>query len=82
MLLDKGLSVSIRETIQKELNRRGWSRYRLIKELKGAIPANTVYDYLRGETDIGSESVSIILQALGLQIKSKFRRGKQTRKEV
>jgi hypothetical protein len=60
--------VNIREAILKEIKKRGWSRYRLVKELKGAIPANTLYDYLRGDTDIGSDRASIILQALGLRI--------------
>lgn len=74
--------MSIREAIQKELKRRVWSRYRLIKELKGAIPDSTIYDYLRGDCDLGSDRVSIILQALGLQIKRKPKRGKRPRKEV
>ena len=60
--------MTIRQTILKELKRCGWSRYRLVKELDGAIPMSTIYDYLSGETDLGSDRVSIILQALGLRI--------------
>ncbi len=74
--------MTIRETIKKQLKRRGWSRYRLVKELDGAIPATSVYEYLRGETDLGSDGVSIILQALGLRITCKPKRGKRPRKEV
>lgn len=74
--------MTIRETIHKELQHRGWSRYRLEKELEGKIPARTVYAYLSGECDLGSDRVSIILQALGLQIKSKPTKGKRPRKEV
>ncbi len=60
--------MTVRETILKELKRRSWSRYRLVKELDGTIPMSTIYDYLSGETDLGSDRVSIILQALGLRI--------------
>ena len=60
--------MTIRQTILKELESCGWTRYRLVKELDGAIPMSTVYDYLSGDTDLGSDRVSIILQALGLRI--------------
>ena len=73
--------MTIRQVIQNELKRRSWSRYRLIKELKGAIPDSTVYDYLRGEFDLSSDRVSIILQALGLQITPIKKRGRRLRKE-
>lgn len=63
-----GSSMTIRETIQKELQKRRWSYYRLVKELEGKMPARTVYAYLGGECDLVSDRVSIILQALGLRI--------------
>jgi len=63
--------MTVRESIQKELKRRGWSRYRLVKELAGAVPATTVYEYLAGKMDLGSERASIILKALGLTIRAK-----------
>lgn len=73
------LTMTIRQTILRELERRGWSRYRLVKELDGEIPMSTIYDYLSGKTDIGSDRVSIILKALGLTITSKstIKRGKR-----
>jgi hypothetical protein len=74
--------MAIRQAILAELKQREWSHYRLAKELEGKMPPRTVYAYLSGRCDLVSNRVSIILQALGLQIKSKFRRGKQTRKEV
>lgn len=61
-------SMTIREAIQKELQKRRWSYYRLVKELEGKMPARTVYAYLGGECDLVSDRVSIILQALGLRI--------------
>ncbi|MCP4260679.1 MAG: hypothetical protein GY774_24615 [Planctomycetes bacterium] len=60
--------MTIREAIRQELKKRGWSHYRLIKELKGKVPATTVYEYLAGKSDLGSERVSIILESLGLKI--------------
>jgi hypothetical protein len=78
----RGLLMTIRQAINKELQRRGWSRYRLEKELEGKMPARTIYAYLSGECDLGSERVSIILQALDLQIKRKSKRGRRPRKEV
>ncbi len=63
--------MTIRQTILKELKRRAWSRYRLVKELDGAIPMSTIYDYLSGETDLGSDRVSTILKVLELTITTK-----------
>ena len=72
--------MTIRQTILKELERCGWTRYRLVKELNGAIPMSTIYDYLSGWTDLGSERVSKILQALDLQIKHKPKSGQRPRR--
>ncbi len=69
----RGLLMTIRELIQKELKQRGWSHYRLVKELEGKMPARTVYAYLGGECDLVSDRVSIILQALGLRITHKVK---------
>jgi hypothetical protein len=61
--------MTIKKAIEDELKRRGWSRYRLTKELEDKMPARTVYAYLSGERDLSSERVSIILKALGLKIR-------------
>jgi len=74
--------MTIRQAIHKELHRRSWSRYRLEKELQGKIPARTVYAYLSGECDLGTDRVSIILQALALQIKRKSNKGKSPGKVI
>jgi len=63
--------MTIRQKIHDELQRRRWSRYRLEKELQGKIPARTVYAYLSGHCDLGSDRVSIMLQTLGLTITNK-----------
>ena len=60
--------MTIRQVIQIELQRRGWSRYRLAKEMEGKMPARTVYAYLSDECDLVSERVSIILKVLDLEL--------------
>ncbi len=65
--------MTIKKAIEGELKRRGWSRYRLAKELEDKMPARTVYAYLsdkkKSKRDISAERASIILKALGLKIK-------------
>lgn len=78
MLCRTGLPMTIRETIQKELLRRGWSHYRLAKELEGKMPDRTVYAYLGDECDLVSDRVSIILEALGLTVTGKSKKRKQS----
>lgn len=58
----------IKKAIKSELKRRGWTCYRLSKELKDKIPQRTVYSYLSGERDISTKRVSVILKELGLKI--------------
>jgi hypothetical protein len=76
----RGLLMTIRETIQKELKRKGWSHYRLVQELEGKMPARTVYAYLSGKCDLVSDRVSIMLQVLDLQIKLKPKKGQGPRR--
>ena len=61
--------MTIKQAIQNELERKGWSHYRLVKELEGKMPARTIYAYLSGERDLSSERASVILETLGLKIK-------------
>lgn len=61
--------MTIKKAIQNELKRRNWTRYRLVKELEGKMPARTVYGFLAGDQDLTTERASIILKALGLKIK-------------
>lgn len=44
------------------------------------MPARTVYAYLSSQCDLVSDRVSIILQALCMQIKRKSERAKKPRK--
>ena len=65
----------IKKTILTEMKRRGWTCYRLSKELECKLPQRTVYAYLSdkegsvNKRDISAERVSIILKTLGLKIK-------------
>jgi len=63
----------IKKAIKSELKRRGWTYYKLSKELKGKLPQRTIYSYLsnkdKSKRDISAERASIILKALGLKIK-------------
>ena len=65
----------IKKAILTEIKRRGWTCYRLSKELEGKLPSRTVYAYLSdkegsvNKRDISAERASIILKALGLKIK-------------
>lgn len=61
--------MTIKKAIMSELKRRGWSHYRLVKELEGKMPPRTVYSFLAGVQDLTTERASIILKKLGLQIK-------------
>lgn len=60
--------MTIKKAIMSELKRRGWSRYRLVKELEGKMPPRTVYSFLAGVQDLTTERASIILKVLGLKI--------------
>jgi hypothetical protein len=73
--------MTIWETILNELETRSWSRYRLVQEIKGKIPERTVYAYLSGDCDITSDKVSIILEALELEIRPRIRRKRKETSE-
>ncbi len=65
----------IKKAIKAELKRRGWTNYRLTKELEGKLPERSIYAYLTdnedsvNKRDISAKRASIILKALGLKIK-------------
>lgn len=64
--------ITIKKAIENELERKGWTRYRLVKELQkreDKLSARTVYAYFSGERDLTTEKASVILDTLGLKIK-------------
>ncbi len=75
--------LKIRNIILKEMKRSGLTIYRVAKMVEGKIPQRTVYDYLSGTKDTGTETASIIMDALGLTVtnKSNVKKGRGPRKE-
>lgn len=63
----------IRAAVQKELKRRGWSAYKLIRELGGRVKPGTIYGFLRDDepTDITSENLGHIFDVLGWKLPPK-----------
>lgn len=67
----------LRDAVLKELERRKWTHYRLVQELKGKradgkdIPPGTVYQFLRGDTAINIRDLGIIFDVLGLEFRRK-----------
>ena len=59
-----------RRIITDELGRQGKSTYWLVSQAESP-PRNSVYAYLRGERDMGSEGVAAILSVLGLAVRRK-----------
>lgn len=56
----------------KQMLKLGLSIYQVSKMVKDKIPQRTVYAFLTGEKDTGTEAASIIMKALGLTVKSEF----------
>jgi predicted transcriptional regulator len=59
----------IRDVILKKMRSLGLTIYQVAKLVSNRIPKRTVYAFLSGEKDTGTETASIIMQELGLTIK-------------
>ena len=66
----------IRKAITKRMKELNLNPNQLSEKLKGKIPRQTIYDFLSGKTDARSEVVSEIINALGLELVEKKKRGK------
>lgn len=64
---------TFRGIIQAELDRRGWSAYRLVKECPD-VPARTIYDFLSGNHRIRADRLEFICKALRLTLVADRRR--------
>lgn len=75
---------AIRDAILRQMQKLGLTIYRVALMVKGKVPQRTVYAFLTGKTDAGTETASAIMEALGLAIveKPKPRRGKRPGKEI
>ena len=59
----------IRDSILKQMLELELTIYQVSKMVEGKIPQRTVYTFLTGEKDMGTETASIIIEALGLVVK-------------
>jgi len=64
----------IRERILKHMRKSGLTIYQVAKKVKDKVPQRTVYAFLTGEKDTRTETASIILRVIGLEIKEKRKR--------
>lgn len=69
---------NIREAVQRELDRRKWTAYRLVQEAQKfptrdgkPISPDTVYKFLSGSRAITDKFLEPILEALGLELRRK-----------
>jgi len=60
----------IRDAILGQMLELGLSIYEVSKFVKDKIPQRTVYAFLAGEKDAGTETASVIMKAVGLTIGS------------
>lgn len=60
---------AIRDAILAELERRGWTKYRLIQEIRiqtGHDCRDMVYRYLSGKRDMYTVTLQYLFKALGM----------------
>ena len=62
------LMSQIRDSILRRMLKLGLSIYQVSKIVEDAIPQRTVYAFLTGEKDTGTETASVIMKAIGLTI--------------
>ena len=70
--LDKGRQSPIRAAILAELDRRKMTRYKLWKKARvlcGTLPQSAVYEYLRGQREIGLPYAEAMMQVVGLVVR-------------
>lgn len=78
------LMSEIREAILKQMHKSGMTIYQVAKLVEGKVPQRTVYAFLTGEKDAGTETASTIIKAMGLNVtkKTNVKKGRRPRKEV
>lgn len=59
----------IRSSILEEMSKLHLTIYQVSNMVRHKIPQRTVYAFLTGEKDTGTETASIIMEALGLTVK-------------
>jgi hypothetical protein len=59
---------NIRKVILQQMANLGLNIYQVAQIVKDSIPKRTVYAFLTGEKDTGTNTASVLLDALGLKI--------------
>ena len=72
--------MTIRKVIQKRMDELNINANQLSNMLNGKIPRRTIYDFLSGKTDARTEVASVLMETLGLEIRT-IKKGKRPRKE-
>ncbi len=76
----------IRDSILKQMLKLEFTIYQVSKKVEGKIPQRTVYTFLTGEKDTGTETASILMETLGLKVvitpdRTKYLRNEKMKKE-
>lgn len=72
----------IRNIILQQMTRLGLTIYKVSKMVKDRIPKRTVYAFLSGEKDTGTETASILMETLGLKVEVNSDRTEYLRAEI
>lgn len=72
----------IRNTILEQISNLDINIYQVSKLVKDRIPKRTVYAFLSGEKDTGTETASILMEALGLKVEVDPDRNEYLRAEI
>jgi hypothetical protein len=65
----------VRAAVLEKMSAKDVNPYKLIQMLKGKraggkdVPAQTIYAWLRGDNDLNSGDLGLVLDALGMKIK-------------
>ena len=75
MRYTESMSMDFRRIISRELERRGWSGYKL-GQVSG-VPIRTCQAYMSGQCDLAASRVATMAEALDLELRPKQRRRKK-----
>jgi plasmid maintenance system antidote protein VapI len=86
LLCNNVLMGQIRDSILKQMLKLELTIYQVSKKLEGKIPQRTVYTFLTGEKDMGTETASILMETLGLKVevntdRTEYLRAERMKKE-
>lgn len=65
---DEVAPADFRTLIAERLRELGKSKYWLVQQLNGDPSSNSLYSYMRGESDLGTQKLAKILDVLGIDL--------------